>query len=466
MAKDFRAKIGGSKGKDKNSVISGLIRGSGPKNEKYTLVLLPHQKVYSKAQARKKFKNIDGLAATMKGGKQEQPITVFEADADGRHPIKVGERRWRACVLNDEPVWAQIAHGVPKPETMDAKTLVDQIIENDQREPLSPMEMAENLAELRDVFGMKTGQIAEEMGRKPAFVSKHLKLLEMPEPVQQLLEDEIVTYIETLNTLTSIFNLSERAGLELVELARTKGELTRDEAQTRLKTLKGSKSPQPVHGVNQQDNNGNVDGNNDQGETFPPRDNDGLNSFQANGNDTLLVGKDTTGDEDGNRDQGETFPSRDNDGHNSFQANGNDALLVGKDTTGDEDDNRDQGETFSPRDNDDHSSSQPNGNDAPPVVTNTPTAVNDAPRVETSNSMQDKATDSQSLNTAADHAETSAKGSVTFYVQIDDSIFELVDKPSITENGEVYVFCREKEGMPEMQVPITDCMLHHASLTK
>ncbi|HAK3127837.1 TPA: ParB/RepB/Spo0J family partition protein [Salmonella enterica] len=427
MAKDFRAKIGGSKGKDKNSVISGLIRGSGPKNEKYTLVLLPHQKVYSKAQARKKFKNIDGLAATMKGGKQEQPITVFEADADGRHPIKVGERRWRACVLNDEPVWAQIAHGVPKPETMDAKTLVGQIIENDQREPLSPMEMAENLAELRDVFGMKTGQIAEEMGRKPAFVSKHLKLLEMPDPVQQLLEDEIVTYIETLNTLTSIFNLSERAGLELVELARTKGELTRDEAQTRLKTLKGSKSPQPVHGVNQQDNNGNVDGNNDQGETFPPRDNDGLNSFQANGNDTLLVGKDTTGDED---------------------------------------DNRDQGETFSPRDNDDHSSSQPNGNDAPPVVTNTPTAVNDAPRVETSNSMQDKATDSQSLNTAADHAETSAKGSVTFYVQIDDSVFELVDKPSITENGEVYVFCREKEGMPEMQVPITDCMLHHASLTK
>ena len=425
MAKDFRAKIGGSKGKDKNSVISGLIRGSGPKNEKYTLVQLPHQKVYSKAQARKKFKNIDGLAATMKGGKQEQPITVFEADADGRHLIKVGERRWRACVLNDEPVWAQIAHGVPKPETMDAKTLVEQIIENDQREPLSTMEMAQNLAELRDVFGMKTGQIAEEMGRTPAFVSKHLKLLEMPEAVKQLLEDEIVTYIETLNTLTSIFNLSEKAGLELVEQARTKGELTRDEAQTRLKTLKGSKSPQSVHGVNQQDNNGNVGGNNDQGDTFPPRENDGHNSFQANGNDAPPVGE--TGDEDGNRDQGETFPPRDNDAHNSSQAI---------------------------------------GNDTPPVVTNTPTADNNAPRVEPGNSMQDKAGDTQALNTAADHAETSAKGSVTFYVRIDDSVFELVDKPSITENGEVYVFCREKEGMPEMQVPITDCMLHHASLTK
>lgn len=457
MVKDFRAKIGGSKGKDKNSVISGLIRGSGPKNEKYTLVQLPHQKVYSKAQARKKFKNIDSLAATMKGGKQEQPITVFEADADGRHLIKVGERRWRACVLNDEPVWAQIAHGVAKPETMDAKTLVDQIIENDQREPLSPMEMAENLAELRDVFGMKTGQIAEEMGRNPAFVSKHLKLLEMPKPVKQLLEDEIVTYIETLNTLTSIFNLSEKAGLELVELARTNGELTRDEAQTRLKALKGSKSPQSDHAINGSENNGNEGVSND---ADTQSENNGNSLLENSGNHSSLQ---TVG---GNNDQGETFPPRDNDGHNSFQAKGNDALPVGNDTSGDENGNKDQGETFSPRDNDDHNSAQANGNDAPPVVTNTPTADNDAPRVEPGNSMQDKAGDNQALSTAADHAETSAKGSVTFYVLIDDSVFELVDKPSITENGEVYVFCREKEGMPEMQVPITDCMLHHASLTK
>lgn len=457
MVKDFRAKIGGSKGKDKNSVISGLIRGSGPKNEKYTLVQLPHQKVYSKAQARKKFKNIDSLAATMKGGKQEQPITVFEADADGRHLIKVGERRWRACVLNDEPVWAQIAHGVAKPETMDAKTLVDQIIENDQREPLSPMEMAENLAELRDVFGMKTGQIAEEMGRNPAFVSKHLKLLEMPKPVKQLLEDEIVTYIETLNILTSIFNLSEKAGLELVELARTNGELTRDEAQTRLKALKGSKSPQSDHAINGSENNGNEGVSND---ADTQSENNGNSLLENSGNHSSLQ---TVG---GNNDQGETFPPRDNDGHNSFQAKGNDALPVGNDTSGDENSNKDQGETFSPRDNDDHNSAQANGNDAPPVVTNTPTADNDAPRVEPGNSMQDKAGDNQALSTAADHAETSAKGSVTFYVLIDDSVFELVDKPSITENGEVYVFCREKEGMPEMQVPITDCMLHHASLTK
>lgn len=433
MAKDFRAKIGGLKGKDKNSVISGLIRGTALRNEKYTLVQLPHQKVYSKAQARKKFKNIDSLAATMKGGKQEQPITVFEADADGRHLIKVGERRWRACVLNDEPVWAQIAHGVQKPETMDAKILVEQIVENDQREPLSPMEMAENLADLRDLFGMKTGEIAEAMGRTPAFVSKHLKLLEMPEPVQKLLEDEVVTYIETLNALTSIFNLSEKAGLELVELARNKGELTRSEAQACLKTLKGSKSPQSDHAVNQQESNGNE-----------AVSNDADNQPENNGSWSL----------------------KNNDNHSLLQGAGNGTPPVATNTPVDEDGNNDHGETVSLRDNDGPGSFKSEGNDTPLVVTDTPTVDNDAPRVESDNSMQDKAGDNQALNNTIDHSEMSEEGSVTFYVRIDDAIFELVDKPSITENGEVYVFCREKEGMPEMQVPVTDCMLHHASLTK
>lgn len=292
------------------------------------------------------------------------------------------------------------------------------------------------------------------MGRNPAFVSKHLKLLEMPKPVKQLLEDEIVTYIETLNTLTSIFNLSEKAGLELVELARTNGELTRDEAQTRLKALKGSKSPQSDHAINGSENNGNEGVSND---ADTQSENNGNSLLENSGNHSSLQ---TVG---GNNDQGETFPPRDNDGHNSFQAKGNDALPVGNDTSGDENGNKDQGETFSPRDNNDHNSAQANGNDAPPVVTNTPTADNDAPRVEPGNSMQDKAGDNRALNTAADHAETSAKGSVTFYVLIDDSVFELVDKPSITENGEVYVFAvKKKECLKCRSQSLTACyiMLH------
>ncbi|WP_371286296.1 hypothetical protein, partial [Enterobacter hormaechei] len=69
-------------------------------------------------------------------------------------------------------------------------------------------------------------------------------------------------------------------------------------------------------------------------------------------------------------------------------------------------------------------------------------------------------------NSGGQELGKNAKRKVTFYVKIDDDVFELIDKPSIVENGEVHVFCREREGMPEMQVPISDCTLHHASLTK
>ncbi|HAV2128638.1 TPA: hypothetical protein JHJ64_004546, partial [Enterobacter cloacae] len=71
-----------------------------------------------------------------------------------------------------------------------------------------------------------------------------------------------------------------------------------------------------------------------------------------------------------------------------------------------------------------------------------------------------------SLQTSSKESQNTGIQKVTFYVKIDDDVFELIDKPSIVENGEVHVFCREREGMPEMQVPISDCTLHHASLTK
>ncbi|MEG5704637.1 ParB/RepB/Spo0J family partition protein, partial [Enterobacter hormaechei] len=265
MAKNFKDSIGGRKN---DGLISQLIRGTTQKEEEFTLDWLPHEKVYSVAQARKKFINIESLASSMKGRQQIQAITVYPADADGRHQIKTGERRWRAAVLNNEPVLAIILNRqkkvVPQEAVADAKLApeqlkvrFEQIKENDQREPLTPMEMAEELGNMRDLFNLKPGQIAEGIGRPAAYVSKHLKLLEMPEEVRNLMEDGIVTYIETLNIITSVFAVSRESGLELVDEARNKGELSRAEAQEFLKTIKGKSTQQADNsGTQQPDNSG------------------------------------------------------------------------------------------------------------------------------------------------------------------------------------------------------------------
>ncbi|MBK4597314.1 ParB N-terminal domain-containing protein [Enterobacter hormaechei] len=344
MAKNFKDSIGGGK---KDALISQLIRGTTQKEEEFSLDWLPHEKVYSVAQARKKFINIENLASSMKGRQQIQAITVYPADADGRHQIKTGERRWRAAVLNNEPVLAIILNRqkkvVPQEAVADEKLApeqlkvrFEQIKENDQREPLTPMEMAEELGNMRDLYNLKPGQIAEGIGRPAAYVSKHLKLLEMPEEVRNLMEDSIVTYIETLNIITSVFAVSRESGLELVDEARSKGELSRSEAQEFLKAIKGKSTQQPE-------------------------------------------------------------------------------------------------------------------NKAPQLNENSGTQQQD---------------NKASLQTSSKESQNTGIQKVTFYVKIDDDVFELIDKPSIVENGEVHVFCREREGMPEMQVPISDCTLHHASLTK
>ena len=400
MAKNFKDSIGGGK---KDALISQLIRGTTQKEEEFTLDWLPHEKVYSVAQARKKFINIENLASSMKGRQQIQAITVYPADADGRHQIKTGERRWRAAVLNNEPVLAIILNRqkkvVPQEVVADAKLApeqlkvrFEQIKENDQREPLTPMEMAEELGNMRDLFNLKPGQIAEGIGRPAAYVSKHLKLLEMPEEVRNLMEDGIVTYIETLNIITSVFAVSRESGLELVDEARSKGELSRSEAQEFLKAIKGKSAQQTDSSGTQQPENKASELNDNNGTQQPEN-----KASQLNEN------------------SGTQLPANE-----------------------------------SPLQNDNSGTQQPE-NKAPLQTDN-----NGTPHADIKAPMQ----------TASKEPQNAGIQKVTFYVKIDDDVFELIDKPSIVENGEVHVFCREREGMPEMQVPISDCTLHHASLTK
>ena len=416
MAKNFKDSIGGGK---KDALISQLIRGTTQKEEEFTLDWLPHEKVYSVAQARKKFINIENLASSMKGRQQIQAITVYPADADGRHQIKTGERRWRAAVLNNEPVLAIILNRqkkvVPQEVVADAKLApeqlkvrFEQIKENDQREPLTPMEMAEELGNMRDLFNLKPGQIAEGIGRPAAYVSKHLKLLEMPEEVRNLMEDGIVTYIETLNIITSVFAVSRESGLELVDEARSKGELSRSEAQEFLKAIKGKSAQQTDSSGTQQPENKASELNDNNGTQQPENEAPQLNE-----------------------NSGTQLPANESPLQN--------------DNSGTQ-----QPDIEAPLQNDNSGTQQPE-NKAPLQTDN-----NGTPHADIKAPMQ----------TASKEPQNAGIQKVTFYVKIDDDVFELIDKPSIVENGEVHVFCREREGMPEMQVPISDCTLHHASLTK
>ncbi len=123
------------------------------------------------------------LAESIRAQGIVQPIIVRPIDGDGQaqYEIIAGERRWRAAQLaglHDVPV---VIRNIP-----DEAAVAVALIENIQRENLNPLEEALALQRLIAEFEMTHAQAAEAVGRSRAAVSNLLRLLELPEPVREM----------------------------------------------------------------------------------------------------------------------------------------------------------------------------------------------------------------------------------------------------------------------------------------
>ena len=110
-----------------------------------------------------------------------QPIVV-RAVVGGRYEIIAGERRWRAAQLAG---LAEIPALIR--EVSDQTAMAMALIENIQRQDLNPLEEATALQRLHREFDLTHQQVAEAVGRSRAAVSNLLRLLELSEPVRDLL---------------------------------------------------------------------------------------------------------------------------------------------------------------------------------------------------------------------------------------------------------------------------------------
>jgi ParB family chromosome partitioning protein len=114
-----------------------------------------------------------------------QPILVRSRPG---HPMSyeiiAGERRWRAAQL------ARL-HEVPViiRELTDREALEIALVENVQRQDLSPLEEAEGYRRLLDEFGNTQDDLARRVGKSRSHITNTLRLLALPKPVRQLVED-------------------------------------------------------------------------------------------------------------------------------------------------------------------------------------------------------------------------------------------------------------------------------------
>ncbi|HMY50653.1 MAG TPA: ParB/RepB/Spo0J family partition protein [Rhodocyclaceae bacterium] len=129
--------------------------------------------------------SLEELAASIKSQGVMQPILVrpvgslFDAQ---RYEIIAGERRWRASRIAGLEAVPCLVREIP-----DEAALAMSLIENIQREDLNPLEEAAGIQRLVDEFGLTHQQAADAVGRSRPAASNLLRLLQLAQPVQELL---------------------------------------------------------------------------------------------------------------------------------------------------------------------------------------------------------------------------------------------------------------------------------------
>jgi ParB family transcriptional regulator, chromosome partitioning protein len=112
-----------------------------------------------------------------------QPIIARPDAQRGGYEIVAGERRWRAAqraALHTVPVIVR--------ELSDMEAAEFALIENVQRTDLNPIEEATGYTELMEKFGYTQEQVSEIVGKGRSYLANMVRLLKLPQPVQDLLQ--------------------------------------------------------------------------------------------------------------------------------------------------------------------------------------------------------------------------------------------------------------------------------------
>jgi ParB family transcriptional regulator, chromosome partitioning protein len=130
---------------------------------------------------------LEELAQSIRSNGIIQPLLVRRLE-NGRYQLIAGERRWRAAQRAGLPNVPCVVKEIP-----DDKVLELALIENIQRQELNAIEEAHAYKRLIETLGLTQEMVAQRVGRDRTFITNYLRLLRLPEDIQQLVELEKIS---------------------------------------------------------------------------------------------------------------------------------------------------------------------------------------------------------------------------------------------------------------------------------
>jgi ParB family chromosome partitioning protein len=197
---------------------------------------LPLDRVHSNpAQPRQRFDEeaLQDLAASIREHGVLQPVLVRPRD-DGDFQIVAGERRWRAARmagLEQIPVIVE--------QIDDEAALEIAIIENLQREDISPLEEAEMFERMTTEHGYSLRKLATKLGKDKGYVENRLRIARAPDEIRELVAERS----DTLSAAYELMKVEDRRKRRRLARQVAAGELSLVKLRQRIE---GRPAPGPA----------------------------------------------------------------------------------------------------------------------------------------------------------------------------------------------------------------------------
>ncbi|WP_347861820.1 nucleoid occlusion protein [Salimicrobium sp. PL1-032A] len=173
------------------------------------------------------------LAQTLHTHGMIQPIVVRQSEEE-EYELIAGERRWRAVQsLGWETVPAIIRN------MSDTQTASVALIENLQREELSVIEEATAYQKLIEMHELTQEALAQRLGKSQSTIANKLRLLKLPESVQQAVLDKNITERHA----RALIALKDPEAIEKLLKEILEEELNVKETEARIVQIKNPKQP-------------------------------------------------------------------------------------------------------------------------------------------------------------------------------------------------------------------------------
>lgn len=172
--------------------LDALITKSSPTESKDKVVSLKVTQIHpSRFQPRTVFaqSKINELAESIREKGFIQPVIVRARAETDQYELIAGERRWRAAKSLGIPEVPAIVRRVADEDVLEMS-----IVENVQREELNTLEEARAYQRLAQEFGLSQDQIARKVGKDKSSISNILRILNLPDNIQQFIADNLITF--------------------------------------------------------------------------------------------------------------------------------------------------------------------------------------------------------------------------------------------------------------------------------